>query len=106
MRCRGQYADGAETVPPRKQQWGYESRLSRETPVEISFRYSNRMLRCDASIKTILPAGAGFLFEKMDARTRQAIDTLVGELEAVAQGSTLRFISHLDHADTRVGHRP
>jgi len=81
-------------------------RIPRETPVEISFRSSNRILRCDASIKMVLPTGAGFRFEKMDARTRQTIDALVAELAAVAQASTLSFLGNLNHADTRVVPRP
>ena len=56
-------------------------RLAPGTPVEMTFRLDVRTLRCDASCRTVRHAGAGFLFEAMDARTRQEIDALIAEFE-------------------------
>lgn len=57
-------------------------RLKPGTPVEMVFRIASRTLRCEASCRVVRPTGAGFLFEEMDAQTRQTINSLIEELEA------------------------
>lgn len=57
-------------------------KLAPGTSVEILIQLGNRMLRCDATSRMMRVNGAGFLFERIDAKTRMMLEALVAELEA------------------------
>jgi PilZ domain len=55
-------------------------RLAPGTPVEMVFRWNDRVFRCDATSRMIRTKGAGFLFELLDVRTKTELDGLIAEL--------------------------
>jgi c-di-GMP-binding flagellar brake protein YcgR len=55
-------------------------RLAPGTPVEMVFRVNDSVFRCEATSRTVRTRGAGFLFERMDARMRRELEGLIFEL--------------------------
>jgi PilZ domain len=55
-------------------------RLAPGTLVEMVFRVSDRVFRCDATSRMIRTKGAGFLFSHLDARLQMELEELIREL--------------------------
>ena len=55
-------------------------KLAPGTPVEMVFRVNDSVFRCEATSWTVRTRGAGFLFERIDARMRRELEGLVFEL--------------------------
>jgi hypothetical protein len=58
-------------------------RLAPGTPVEMVFRVSDRVFRCDATSRMIRTKGAGFLFSHLDARLQMELEELIRELSGL-----------------------
>jgi hypothetical protein len=55
-------------------------RLAPGTPVEMVFRVSDKVFRCDATSRMIRTKGAGFLFSHLDAKLETELEGLIREL--------------------------
>ena len=55
-------------------------RLAPGTPVEMVFRVSDKVFRCDATSRMIRTKGAGFLFSHLNAKLQMELEELIREL--------------------------
>jgi hypothetical protein len=55
-------------------------RLAPGTPVEMVFRVSDKVFRCDATSRMIRSKGAGFLFSHLNAKLQIELEELIREL--------------------------
>ena len=55
-------------------------KLAPGTPVEMIFRVSDAVFRCDAMSRMVRTRGAGFLFSSLDAKVRRDLERLIQEL--------------------------
>jgi hypothetical protein len=55
-------------------------RLAPGTPVEMVFRVSDKVFRCDATSRMIRTKGAGFLFSHLNAKLQIELEELIREL--------------------------
>jgi PilZ domain len=60
-------------------------RLAPGTPVEMVFRVSDKVFRCDATSRMIRTKGAGFLFSHLDAKSQAELEGLIRELSALGE---------------------
>jgi hypothetical protein len=55
-------------------------RLAPGTPVEMVFRFNDRVFRCEATSRMIRTNGAGFLFGHLDAKLQMELVGLIRDL--------------------------
>jgi c-di-GMP-binding flagellar brake protein YcgR len=58
-------------------------KLAPGTPVEIVFRMTDEVFRCEAIIRMVRTKGAGFRFVNQDARMQRELERLIQELEGL-----------------------